>query len=55
MYAGEIVEMGDVRDIFYRPQHPYTQSLINAVPTVADLPPTSDGRHGGIRPGRSSR
>jgi peptide/nickel transport system ATP-binding protein len=36
MYDGEIVEMGDVRDIFYRPQHPYTTSLINAVPTVAD-------------------
>jgi peptide/nickel transport system ATP-binding protein len=36
MYGGEIVEMGDVRDIFYRPQHPYTTSLINAVPTVAD-------------------
>lgn len=34
MYGGEIVEMGDVRDIFYRPQHPYTKSLINAVPTV---------------------
>lgn len=36
MYDGEIVEMGDVRDIFYRPQHPYTKSLINAVPTVAE-------------------
>ncbi|GAB3412093.1 ABC transporter ATP-binding protein [Flindersiella endophytica] len=34
MYDGEIVEMDDVREIFYRPQHPYTQSLINAVPTV---------------------
>jgi peptide/nickel transport system ATP-binding protein len=44
MYDGEIVEMGDVRDIFYRPQHPYTQSLINAVPTVADMPAGSDGR-----------
>jgi peptide/nickel transport system ATP-binding protein len=41
MYDGEIVEMGDVRDIFYRPQHPYTQSLINAVPTVADMPADS--------------
>ncbi|WP_020575699.1 ABC transporter ATP-binding protein [Actinopolymorpha alba] len=36
MYDGKIVEMGDVRDIFYRPQHKYTQSLINAVPTVAE-------------------
>jgi peptide/nickel transport system ATP-binding protein len=29
-----MVEVGDVRDIFYRPQHPYTQQLIGAVPTV---------------------
>lgn len=36
MYDGHIVELGDVRDIFYRPQHPYTKSLINAVPTVAE-------------------
>lgn len=44
MYDGEIVEMGDVRDIFYRPQHPYTQSLINAVPTVTgETATTSNG------------
>jgi peptide/nickel transport system ATP-binding protein len=36
MYDGKIVEMGDVRDIFYRPQHEYTRSLINAVPTVTE-------------------
>ncbi|SDS81196.1 ABC transporter ATP-binding protein [Actinopolymorpha singaporensis] len=36
MYGGKIVEMGDVRDIFYRPQHDYTKSLINAVPTVTE-------------------
>ena len=34
MYDGEMVEIGDVRDIFYRPQHPYTKQLIGAVPTV---------------------
>lgn len=36
MYGGEMVELADVRDIFYRPQHPYTQQLIGAVPTVTD-------------------
>lgn len=36
MYAGEIVEMNDVREIFYRPQHDYTASLIAAVPPIAD-------------------
>lgn len=39
MYDGKIVEMGDVRDIFYRPQHEYTKSLINAVPTVTEERP----------------
>jgi peptide/nickel transport system ATP-binding protein len=35
MYAGKIVELGDVRDIFYNPKHPYTLGLIQAVPPVA--------------------
>ena len=34
MYAGSIVELGPVADIFYRPAHPYTLGLIRAVPTV---------------------
>lgn len=34
MYAGGIVELGSVYDIFYRPNHPYTLGLIHAVPTV---------------------
>ncbi|NOZ29760.1 MAG: ABC transporter ATP-binding protein [Chloroflexi bacterium] len=34
MYAGAIVELGEVHDIFYRPHHPYTLGLIRAVPTV---------------------
>jgi peptide/nickel transport system ATP-binding protein len=35
MYAGKIVELGDVRDTFYNPKHPYTLGLIKAVPPVA--------------------
>ena len=35
MYAGRIVELGAVRDIFYTPKHPYTLGLIKAVPPVA--------------------
>ena len=39
MYAGRVVEQGQVRDIFYRPRHPYTVGLIKAVPpVVGDLP-----------------
>jgi oligopeptide/dipeptide ABC transporter ATP-binding protein len=34
MYLGRIVELGDAQDIFERPQHPYTQSLLKAVPRL---------------------
>ncbi|MCX7845195.1 MAG: ABC transporter ATP-binding protein [Dictyoglomaceae bacterium] len=34
MYAGGLVEVGSVYDIFYKPLHPYTMGLIRAVPTV---------------------
>lgn len=34
MYAGRIVEIGNVYELFYRPKHPYTLGLIKAVPTV---------------------
>lgn len=32
MYFGKIVEQGPTDEIFYRPQHPYTQALISAIP-----------------------
>jgi peptide/nickel transport system ATP-binding protein len=28
MYAGRIVEYGDVRDVLMRPQHPYTLGML---------------------------
>jgi len=43
MYAGKIVESGDVEDIFKSPLHPYTKGLLNSIPTV------------GKRAGRKSR
>lgn len=36
MYAGQIVELGTVDDIFYRPIHAYTKGLINAAPSLTD-------------------
>jgi oligopeptide/dipeptide ABC transporter ATP-binding protein len=33
MYLGRIVERGSAIDVIERPQHPYTQALVNAVPT----------------------
>ncbi|CQR51669.1 ABC transporter ATP-binding protein [Paenibacillus riograndensis] len=32
MYGGLIMEEGTVEDIFYRPQHPYTQGLLRSIP-----------------------
>lgn len=32
MYAGQVVEAGDVRDIFHRASHPYTQALLECDP-----------------------
>lgn len=33
MYAGQIVETAPVNDIFENPQHPYTRSLLNSIPS----------------------
>jgi peptide/nickel transport system ATP-binding protein len=34
MYAGRIIEIGPVNEIFYHASHPYSLGLIRAVPTV---------------------
>lgn len=34
MYAGQVVELADVNDIFDNPQHPYTQALLDTIPRV---------------------
>lgn len=34
MYAGKLVEVSPVRDIFTKPLHPYTQMLIASLPTL---------------------
>ncbi|MBW3575635.1 MAG: dipeptide ABC transporter ATP-binding protein [Actinobacteria bacterium] len=45
MYLGSIVEIGCRDDVYHRPTHPYTQSLLSAVP-VPD--PSSEHRSGRI-------
>jgi peptide/nickel transport system ATP-binding protein len=35
MYAGRIVEMGDVNEIYSNPQHPYTRALLKSVPPLS--------------------
>jgi oligopeptide/dipeptide ABC transporter ATP-binding protein len=32
MYAGRVVESGDVREVFRNPAHPYTRGLLNSIP-----------------------
>lgn len=34
MYAGQVVEYGEVGDIIFNPQHPYTQSLLKCIPDM---------------------
>ncbi len=35
MYAGQVMETGTSREIFYNPQHPYTWALLSSVPKLA--------------------
>lgn len=35
MYAGRIVEIGSVRQVFHHPRHPYTEGLIGSLPGFA--------------------
>ena len=37
MYAGEVVETGNVRDIFHRASHPYTQALLECDPARIEV------------------
>ena len=34
MYAGQVIERGSVREIFYEAKHPYTWALLSSVPTL---------------------
>lgn len=36
MYAGRLVEAGLVHDLFSRPQHPYSQLLMNSLPNLEE-------------------
>jgi peptide/nickel transport system ATP-binding protein len=49
MYAGKLVEVGPVSEVFTHPQHPYTQLLMESLPSldhknelraIKDLPPS---------------
>lgn len=39
MYAGRIVESGEVSEVFARPQHPYTRALMKSLLPLGGEPP----------------
>jgi oligopeptide/dipeptide ABC transporter ATP-binding protein len=39
MYAGKIVEMQPVRELFYSPRHPYTKALLDSMPKLGSKEP----------------
>jgi ABC-type dipeptide/oligopeptide/nickel transport system ATPase component len=57
MYAGSIVEMGELVDVFHYPRHPYTWALLAARPRLDRTPGQTPPLHPGhsAQPGRSAR
>jgi peptide/nickel transport system ATP-binding protein len=39
MYLGRIVEYASAKELFHNPKHPYTQSLLKAVPSLGERKP----------------
>lgn len=35
LYAGQIIELGTVEEVFYEPAHPYTWALLSSLPQIA--------------------
>ena len=35
LYAGQVIELGTVEEIFYEPRHPYTWALLSSLPQLA--------------------
>ena len=36
LYAGQVVELGTVEEVFYDPRHPYTWALLSSMPQLAE-------------------
>lgn len=45
MFEGSVVEVGDVHQIFHRPQHPYTRRLIESIPRLDGTATGADAGH----------
>lgn len=55
MYLGKLVEVGATTEVFADPRHPYTRSLLSAVPQVRREPPKNRVRLSGEPPSPLSR
>jgi oligopeptide/dipeptide ABC transporter ATP-binding protein len=44
MYCGRIVEQADAKTLFRHPAHPYTQGLLNSIPSLASLQTSQEQR-----------
>lgn len=48
MYAGQIMEVGDVRDVLVHPRHPYTDGLLKSFPSFTGARSTLTGIPGNL-------
>ena len=55
MYAGRIVEVGDVRTVLTSPAHPYTQGLFGSIPGAGGEASPSAGGDGDLGPAAAGR
>ena len=55
MYAGKLAEWADVRGLFGKPRHPYTQGLLGSMPRLAGTSrPAADHSRHGAEPARAA-
>lgn len=50
MYAGQIIEIASVIELFRNPKHPYTRSLLNSIPQVDSVTERLEVIHGMVPP-----
>ena len=48
MYAGRLLETGDVYDVFDHPAHPYTAGLLKTRPVIGRAIGATKGKRGGL-------
>lgn len=48
MYAGNLVEYGEIRTIFKNPQHPYTKALLGCIPYIGMKKGSLSAIHGNV-------